>query len=63
MKEQNPIALSVNQVCELAGITRSHVYQLWRNNQGPRFVRIGRRRLVRRVDLENWLEGLAGALE
>ena len=48
-------AYSVEETARLIGIGRATLWQLIREGQGPATLRIGRRRLVRRVALEEWL--------
>jgi len=44
------------------GISKAHLMRLRKAGQGPRFVRLGERRLAyRRADLDAWLEQRASA--
>lgn len=46
--------LSVEQVQEVVGLKRSALYRLWAQGRGPRYSRIGARRLVKEEWLEDW---------
>lgn len=53
--------LSVEEVQErLGGLSRSYLYELWEAGEGPIYVKLGRRRLVRQSDLSEFIEGLSG---
>lgn len=51
-------ALDVPDAATAAGISRSKLYALIREGEGPRTFKVGRRRLVRRQALQAWLEQL-----
>lgn len=50
--------LTVNEVLQVVRVSRFTLYQLWRDDKGPPFINIGRRRLVRKADLDDWIEAL-----
>jgi excisionase family DNA binding protein len=51
---------SVNEAVSRAGISRATFYKLLSQKEGPLTLRIGRRRLVPREQLEIWLLNLTG---
>jgi excisionase family DNA binding protein len=46
--------MSVDEVCEAAGVSRSFFYKLLKNGGGPRTVKLGRRTLIPRSEFERW---------
>lgn len=46
---------TIDAACRQIGISRSLWYELQRQGEGPRLVRIGRRVLVRQIDLDDWI--------
>jgi len=53
----NPLLLSVEQVCGLLGIKRTLLYSMISTGEfGPLPLRLGRRRMYRRSDVERWIE-------
>lgn len=50
--------LSVNEAAAFLGVSRRTLYSLWKQNDGPKFALVGRRRLVRRAACIQWLEAL-----
>jgi len=55
------LAYSIAEVTDLTDISRSSLYVLWGEGRGPRYMKLGRRRLVRHADLVAWLQTLADA--
>lgn len=51
-------AYSVAEVCAAAGISRATLYVEWQRGRGPRKSKLGKRTLVLREALEDWLAGL-----
>ena len=51
-------AFGVAEAAEVAGISRSSLYMRLKDGTGPRSFSIGRRRLIRRAALAEWLEKL-----
>ena len=48
-------AYTVREFCELYSFSRSELYTLWARNEGPRFKRIGQRKIIILVDdAEEW---------
>jgi predicted DNA-binding transcriptional regulator AlpA len=45
---------SVTAFCGAYGISRSFLYNLWREGRGPAFVKVGKRRLISRPAAEAW---------
>ena len=52
-----PLMLSIGDTCEATGIKKDKLYEYLRTGSLPSVV-IGRRRLIRRTDLEQWVAGL-----
>lgn len=55
MSVNNLKLLSVNQFCELVGLSRATVYQLWKRGHGPKRTKIGRRTLISAEQAKAWL--------
>jgi len=55
------VGYGVNRLCDALGISRALLYDLWARNEGPRYVMIGRRRIVTSEALQEWLRSLEGA--
>jgi excisionase family DNA binding protein len=53
-----PLALSVEQAAELAGVSRSLLYEEMRRPGGLKYVKIRGRRLILVDDLREWLVSL-----
>lgn len=53
--------LNIPEVCQLLRISRSNLYNLWHDGNGPRSIYLGSKRLVARKDLETWIEELRAA--
>lgn len=60
MEGVNPAALSVDEAYTYLGIGRAHLYRLMDSGEVPS-LHIGRRRLVLRKDLDDFLERLKDA--
>ena len=54
--DSEPLTYSVGETRKLLGISRTLVYQAIRTGQIPS-IRIGRRILIPRLSLEQWLDG------
>jgi predicted DNA-binding transcriptional regulator AlpA len=49
------LALTVDEFCSAHGISRTHLYDLWREGRGPRFMRAGdKRRLISVEAAADW---------
>lgn len=48
------VTYSVNEFCKAFGISRSKLYQLWHDNQGPVYFHVGKRRLISYAAAEAW---------
>jgi len=60
----NPLLLSVDDTCKLLNIHRTLFYSMISTGQfGPLPLRLGRRRMYRRADVERWIEFGAPARE
>jgi excisionase family DNA binding protein len=53
-----PVLLTVDETAALLRTSRKAIYAMVERAQLAGVVRIGRRVLIRRVDLMRWLEGL-----
>ena len=49
---------TVEDVVNTVRISRSFLYNLWSKNEGPPYEKIGRKTLIRKDDLEKWLDSL-----
>ena len=47
-------ALSIDEFCDDNGICRATLYNLWRSGDGPRSMRVGRRRLITDEAAADW---------
>ena len=47
--------LTVLEACEVARCSRAGLYKWWACGEGPRYVELGRKRLVRQDWLEDWM--------
>jgi excisionase family DNA binding protein len=54
------IAVSVDEAVTLTGLSRSTVFRLVQTGELPS-LKVGRRRLIRVVDLDGYIESLVGA--
>jgi predicted DNA-binding transcriptional regulator AlpA len=52
------IAYSVAEVCSAAGIARATLYAEWKRGRGPRKLKLGKRTLITREALADWLASL-----
>ena len=57
------IAYSIAEAAAAANISRSRFYELLNAGEGPPTIKLGRRRLIRRAALDEWLASLEGAAE
>jgi hypothetical protein len=61
MKPEAPIvarqAYTVDEFIAAHRISRAGLYQLWRNNRGPKFRLVGTKRLISVTAAREWLEG------
>jgi transposase-like protein len=47
-------AYSVSEFCERHGFSKGHLYDQWRAGRGPRFFRLGDRRLISAEAAADW---------
>ena len=47
-------AYGVEEFCKRHGISRAYLYLLWRRDAGPRFMRVGARRLISKEAAFDW---------
>jgi excisionase family DNA binding protein len=50
------LAYSIAEAAQLLGVSRSYLYAEISAGRGPQILKLGRRTLVRRISLEQWLE-------
>lgn len=55
-KDLQPLAVNLQTAARLCGISDTHLEKLIARGEGPRFARLGCRRLFRIRELERWLE-------
>jgi hypothetical protein len=48
------LALSVNEFCDAHGISRTHLYDMWREGGGPRYMIAGGKRLISAEAALDW---------
>ena len=48
-------AFTVQEAADRLGVGRATIYKWWSEGQGPPAIKVGRRRLISREALENWL--------
>jgi hypothetical protein len=48
------LALSVKHFCHEHDISRSKLYQLWREGRGPAYFKVGNRRLISAQAADAW---------
>jgi predicted DNA-binding transcriptional regulator AlpA len=49
------LALTVDEFCNAHGISRTHLYDMWREGTGPRYMRAGdKRRLISIEAAHDW---------
>ena len=48
------LAYSIDDFCEAHGICRATLYNLWKAGDGPRFMHVGRRRLITVEAAADW---------
>lgn len=53
--ETTRVALSVPEAAAAMGISRAGLYALLARGEGPPTIKLGRRRLIRRDALQEWL--------
>ena len=54
---ESPVLLSISQTCEITGLGRTKLYEEIRTGR-LRSVKVGARRLVPRVAIDEWISGL-----
>lgn len=53
-RTDNTDAYSIREFVERHGISRAYLYQLWAEGAGPRYMQLGRRRLISRESAAEW---------
>lgn len=56
--QANKVAFSVPETLALTGISRSKFYEMVRAGEGPPIRAVGRRRIILRDELTDWLKSL-----
>jgi excisionase family DNA binding protein len=54
------VAYSIAEAAAASNISRSRLYELLTAGEGPPTIKLGRRRLIRRAALDEWLASLEG---
>lgn len=57
------VAYSIAEAAAAASISRARLYELLTVGEGPPTIKLGRRRLIRRAALDEWLASLEGTDE
>ena len=47
-------AFSVDEFCRRNGISRAYLYVLWARGAGPKYMRVGARRLISKEAAADW---------
>ena len=58
-----PLAYSPKQFCQVANISLSLLWKAWRENNGPKFGRLGARIIITHADGMEWLQNMAASDE
>jgi predicted DNA-binding transcriptional regulator AlpA len=48
------VAYSVIEFAQAHGVSRAHLYNLWKDGLGPKAMRVGRRTLISKEAAETW---------
>jgi predicted DNA-binding transcriptional regulator AlpA len=48
------VAYSVIEFAQAHGVSRAHLYNLWKDGVGPKAMRVGRRTLISKEAAEAW---------
>lgn len=60
----NEELLTIKEVAEVLRISQSKLFHMWQEGRGPKKVQgIGRKTLVRRADLNDWIRSLSSSEE
>jgi hypothetical protein len=54
VRDARRAAYTVNEFCDAHRISRSKLYQLWAAGLGPRFIRIGSKKIITTEAAANW---------
>jgi len=52
--DTEPDAYSIDEFCRRNSLSRQFLYVLWDRGEGPRFMRVGTRRLISREAAAEW---------
>lgn len=55
MERELKLAFSVKEAARICGVSRAFLYAAWKAGGGPKKTKKGKRTLVTREALENWL--------
>lgn len=59
-KKEEKIAYTISEFCEIVGISRSTLYEAWKNGYGPKDFKIGKKRFISRESALEWIRSLEG---
>jgi hypothetical protein len=63
MSTITPHAFSINEFCAAHNISRTKLYEILRTPEGPRCMKVGRRRLISAEAAKEWREAMTHAAE
>jgi hypothetical protein len=49
---------TVNEFCAAYGVSRSKLYLLWQEGEGPTYIKVGSRTLIAKTDANKWASNL-----
>ena len=53
-QDANRAAYTVNEFCDAHRISRSKLYELWSAGVGPRFIRVGTKKIITNEAAADW---------
>jgi len=52
------LSYSIKDFCQIVGISRATLYKAWAENNGPKTIKVGKRRLISRNAADEWIKSL-----
>lgn len=52
------LSYSIKDFCQIVGISRATLYKAWSENNGPKTIKVGKRRLISRNAADAWIKSL-----